>query len=159
MRTDNGKVRGFIISVYFILVILAIVSATVFNAFKDVTDNAFIVSIILLLVFGIAFFGFHAIARYFEYDSDGVKVVVLNRGLLLADRFNYRERKIEFSKEDLLGYKFRNYFAFKVLKLVVKQSDGNTSKHNFNVTLVTKRKRKYVRQSLSKILKANKKNT
>ncbi|MCC1485321.1 hypothetical protein [Winogradskyella immobilis] len=159
MRTDNGKVRGFIISVYFVIIIFAIIWVTVFNAFKEVANNPLAVFGIVTALLLALFIGVHAIARYFEYDSDGVKVVIVNRGLLLADRFNYRERKIEFYKKNLVGYKFNNYVFSKILRIVIRRSDGNVSKHRFNVTLVTKRKRKYVRQSLSKILKENKKNT
>jgi hypothetical protein len=159
MRTDNGKVRGFIISVYFVLVIVAIILATVFSAFKDVTDNVLVTFTLLSLVFLVLFFSVHAIARYFEYDSDGIKVIIINRGLLLADKFNYREYKLEFYKKDLISFEFRNYYFFIVLKLMVKRSNGSQLKQRFNVTLVPRRKRKHIRQSLGKILRENKKKT
>jgi len=157
MRTNNSKLKNVIISVYFLLILFAIVLATVFSAFSHLSPNP-------TLTFFILFFGFiglflfvHRISKYFEYDSDGIKVVVINKGLLLADYFNYREHKLEFSKENLVAYKFKNYVVYKSLSLYIKDRKGNTRKETFNVTLVAKKKRKYIRQSLSKMVKLNRK--
>jgi len=157
MRTNNSKLKNVIISVYFLLILFAIVLATVFSAFSHLSPNP-------TLTFFILFFGFiglflfvHRISKYFEYDSDGIKVVVINKGLLLADYFNYREHKLEFSKENLVAYKFNNYIVYKSLSLYIKDRKGNKRKETFNVTLVAQKKRKYIRQSLSKMIKLNRK--
>lgn len=85
-----------------------------------------------------------------------MKVVITNRGLLLSDQFNYRERQIEFDKADLQGYKFTNYIIYRTLTVYIKDQRGKTLKDSFNITLVSRRKRRYIRQSLSKIVKHNK---
>jgi hypothetical protein len=157
MRTNNGKVRNIIVSVYFILIVLAIILATVFSAFKDVTDHGWITFLIFLFGFAGIFFLVHWIAKFFEYDSDGVKVVVLNKGLLLTDYVNYREYKVEFEKERLAGFKFHNYIVYKSLVLSIKNKSGNIKHAYFNVTLIDKKKRKYIKQSLMKMLKENRK--
>lgn len=159
MRTNNAKVKNIIVSVYFVLIVLAIVLATVFRAFSHLTTNPFLTFIILLLGFLLLFFSVHAISKYFEYDSDGIKVVVINKGLLLSDHFNYREYKVEFHKDQLVAFKFRNYVIYKSLTLYIKNSKGHVKKERFNVTLLTKRKRRYIRQSLSKMVKNNSKTT
>ena len=155
MRTDNRKVRGIIVSVYFVLFILAIVLATVFSAFGDLTDHPGRAFSIIFVSFVTLFLIVYLVSKYFEYDSDGVKVMVVNKGLLLGDYLNYREYKVEFYKKNLIGYKFKNYLIYKVLKLVVRQSNGKIKKHVFNVTLVEKKKRKYIKTSLSKMLRDN----
>ena len=155
MRTDNRKVRGIIVSVYFVLFILAIVLATVFSAFGDLTDRPGRALSIIFVCFVTLFMIVYLVSKYFEYDSDGVKVMVVNKGLLLGDYLNYREYKVEFYKKNLIGYKFKNYLIYKVLKLVVRQSNGKIKKHVFNVTLVEKKKRKYIKTSLSKMLRDN----
>src|SRR5690606_38725255 len=157
MRTNNGKLKNVIISVYFILIVLAILLATVFSAFQHLTPNPFVTFCMLLFGFVALFFIVHRISKYFEYDSDGVQVVVLNRGLLLADHFNYREHQLEFDKENLISYKFRNYLIYRQLTLYTKDRNGNPKKTNFNISLVTKKKRRYIRQSLSKMIKENRK--
>jgi hypothetical protein len=111
----------------------------------------------IVFAFIVLFFIVHYISKYFEYDSDGIKVVVINKGLLLSDYFNYREHKVEFSKENLMGYKFHNYLIYKKLIIYIKDRKGNKKKEMFNVTLVAKKKRKYIRQSLSKMIKLNRK--
>ena len=159
MRTNNEKIKNVIISIYFILIVLAILLGTVFSIFKDLTPNPFLTFFILLFAFALAFFIVHKISRYFEYDSDGQQVIIINRGLLLADYFNYREHKIEFDKEDLVGFKFQNFFFYTQLVVYLKSSRGKNKTETFNVTMVARKKRRYVRQSLSKIIKLNKKNT
>lgn len=156
MRTNNGKIRNFIISVYFILIVTAIIMATVFSAFKDLTPNGTYTFLLFLFGFTGLFFLVHWVSKYFEYDSDGMKVVIINRGLLLSDYLNYREHKIEFDKKDLLKYKFQNYVVYKTLVLYIRGRNGGAKRVSFNVTLVDRRKRRYVRQSLRKIIKLNK---
>jgi len=156
MRTDNHSVKNVIISVYFLLIIFAIVLATVFKAFSDLTPNPTFTFFAIVLGFIALFLFVHRISKYFEYDSDGIKVVIINKGLLLSDYLNYRERKLEFSKKDLIAYKFHSYLVYKTLTVYVKGRGGHKKKETFNVTLVAKKKRRYIRQSLSKMIRLNK---
>ena len=155
MRTNNGKVKNVIISVYFILIVFAILLATVFSAFRDITKNPFFTFVIIAVGFSGLFFLVHFISKYFEYDSDGLKVVITNRGLLLSDHFNYREKTVEFEKGNLVAFKFHDYLIYKTLVLYIKNSRNHTTKETFNVTLVSRKKRKYIKQSLSKMIKHN----
>lgn len=155
MRTNNSKVKNTIISVYFILIVFAIFLATVFSAFSNLTNNPVVTFFIITSGFIAMFLLVHFISRYFEYDSDGVKVVVINRGLLLSDYFNYREHKLEFEKNRLVAFKIRNYIIFKRLDLYVTDSKGRKKKDSFNVTLVSRKKLRYIKQSLSKMVKQN----
>ena len=153
MRTDNGGVRNFIISVYFVLLVVAVLIATVFQSLDIVTDSSLYVfgGTILIAVL------VHGIARYFEYDSDGPKLIIMNRGLLLSDYLNYREYKIEVPKERVIGFKIKRFYVYNQLVVLYEDRHKKEHKARFNVTLVKRRKLKYVRQSLSKIIKQNKK--
>ena len=157
MRTNNGKVKNVIISIYFILIVLTIVLTTLLDEFKDIIESQTITYLVILIIFGILIILTHRICKYFEYDSDGLKVVILNKGMLLSDYFNYREYKLEFDKTSLQKYKIRNFIFFKTLVLYVTRRDGELIKESFNVTLVSRKKRKYIRQSLNKIIRHNKK--
>ena len=160
MRTNNSKVKNTIISVYFVLIVFAILMATVFRAFSDLTTNPILTFVIISFSFALVFFLVHFISKYFEYDSDGVKVVVTNKGLLLSEQFNYREHKVEFEKERLMGFKFHNYIVYKTLVLTIKEQHGeHKKKETFNVTLVARKKRRYIKQSLSKMVKSNRKSS
>ncbi|WP_412560977.1 hypothetical protein [Winogradskyella sp. MIT101101] len=122
-----------------------------FKSLDFLKDEIFFVLIGLFIVLIV----FHSIAGYFEYDSDGSKIIVLNKGLLLTEYINYRERKLEFDRSELAGYKIKNFIIYKSLVLLVNKSNGKSIKERFNVTLVKKRKLKYVKQSLRKNLKEN----
>lgn len=159
MRTNNARVKNVIISVYFVLIVLAALLAIVYKAFSHLTPNPTLTFFVIVFGFIGLFLIIHRVSKYFEYDSDGVKVVVINKGLLLSEYFNYREHKLEFDKERLLVFKFQNYVIYKKLTLYVKSSNGTTKKETFNITLVGKRKRRYIRQSLSKMVKNNIKTT
>ena len=156
MRTNNSKVKNTIVSVYFVLIVLAIVSAIVFNLFSDLTSNPTVVFVAISIGFIALFFLVHYISKFFEYDSDGVKVVVTNSGLLLSDNFNYREKKLEFNKEDIYAFKYKHYLIYRTLTLYIRDSRDKKRAERFNVTLMSKKKRRYIRQSLTKMIKTNK---
>ncbi|MCK8480663.1 hypothetical protein [Psychroserpens algicola] len=157
MRTNNSKVKNTIISVYFMLIVLAITFLFVFRTFTYNVANPMLLFIGIALGFALLFFLVHFVSKFFEYDSDGLKVVITNRGLLFSDKFNYREHILEFDKNELYAFKFKNYFFYKTLTFYLKNSKGKKTVETFNTTLVNRRKRRYIRQSLSKIIKANKK--
>ena len=157
MRTNNDKVKNVIISLYFILIVLAIIISTLVSSFSDLTDSPATTIVIILVSFAVLFVITHRVSKYFEYDSDGVQVVILNKGLLLSDYFNYREHKLEFEKEKLRSFKFRNYYFYKSLSIYLEDKHGHKIKESFNVTLLSRKKRKYIRQSLSKMIKNNRK--
>lgn len=152
MRTDNRKVKNTIISIYFILVVIAMLLATVFNSYNLFEGSSLYVLIGLLIALVVV----HFVARYFEYDSDGSKLIIINQGLILRDYFNYRENKIEIDKHKLVGFKINNYFIFRTLVLSLKNGDHKIYKERFNITLLKRKKVRYVKQSLRKIIKENK---
>jgi len=157
MRTNNSKVKNTIISIYFLLIVSSIGFLMVFKTFTEGVSNPILLFIIIALGFAMLFFVVHTMSKYFEYDSDGLKVVVTNRILLFSERFNHKTHVLEFEKEDLYAYKFRNFIVYKTLTFYLKNKKGKKTKETFNTTLVSRRKRRYVRQSLSKMVKANKK--
>ncbi len=153
MRADNRKVKNTVVSIYFILIVFGILLITVFNSLEFLVDITFFVFLGLFVVLVL----FHSIAGYFEYDSDGAKTVIINKGLVLTEYVNYRENKIEFVRSQLIGYKIKDYFLYKSLVVLVKTNDKEQVKERFNVTLLNRKKMRYVKQSLQKTLKENKK--
>ena len=157
MRTNNAKVKNVIISIYFILIVLALIVTTLWSSFSEISKNPTITILIIIAIFTVLLIVTHNVSKYFEYDSDGLMVVVINKGLLVSDYVNYREHKIEFHKDDLVAYRFRDFIFYKSLVITIKDSHDKKRKERFNVTLVSRKKRKYIRQSLSKMVKQNKK--
>lgn len=157
MRTNNSKVKNVIISIYFIFIVLAILLTTLMSSFNLVSENPIVNILFILIIIGVLFIITYKISKYFEYDSDGVKVVIKNKGLLVSDYVNYREHRVEFLKSELINFKFKNYFFYKSLILILKSLNGGVRKEVFNVTLVSRKKRRYIRQSLRKMVKLNEK--
>lgn len=152
MRTDNRNVKNTIISIYFLLLLFVILWITVFQSYGLFPESSLYVFLGLLLVAVV----FHFVARYFEYDSDGVKLVVINKGLILTEFVNYRENKIEVEKSKLVKYRINDYIIYKVLVISLKNSEGTIYRERFNITLLKRKKLKYVKQSLRRMIKKNK---
>lgn len=152
MRTDNRNVKNTIISVYFLLLLFVILWVTVFQSYGLFLGSSLYVFLGLLVVAVI----FHFVARYFEYDSDGVKLLIINKGLILTEFVNYRENKLEVDKSKLLKYSVNDYVIYKVLVISLKNSEGSIYKERFNITFLKRKKLKYVKQSLRRMIKKNK---
>ncbi|EGV44888.2 hypothetical protein BZARG_100 [Bizionia argentinensis JUB59] len=158
MRTSNYKVKNIIISVYFVLIMFAVFLLILFNTFGDIENNSFTSTFIIWFIFIALFFLVHFISKYFEYDSDGLKVTVKNKGLLISEYFNYREHTVTFKKSRLVDFKMNNYIIYKELVLFIgNKKDHHINKERFNITLVTQKKRKFIRHSLIKMIKNNSK--
>ncbi|NNK83697.1 MAG: hypothetical protein HKO92_11290 [Flavobacteriaceae bacterium] len=155
MRTNNEKVKNIIISLYFIIFVFGILILTLFNVFSDVSKNSTSTLIIIILIIALLFVLTYRVSKFFEYDSDGIKVVFLNKGLLLTEYLNYREHKLELDKDKLIGFKFHNYYFYKTLVIYYLSRHNNKKREVFNVTLVSRKKRRYIKQSIRKIIKHN----
>ena len=157
MRTNNEKVKNIIISLYFIIIVLGILILTLFNVFSDISKNSTVAFYVIVFVIVALFVITYRVSKFFEYDSDGIKVVFLNKGLLLKEHLNYREHKIELDKDQLTGFKFNDYFFYKTLVIYYTSRHDHKRNETFNVTLVSRKKRKYIKQSIRKIIKQNQK--
>ena len=155
MRVNNAKVKNIIISLYFILIVMAIVVTTLLGEFIEIEDNALVIYGSILGGFVALLFITHRLCKYFEYDSDGLKVVIMTKGIILSDYLNYREYTVEFSKPDLIKFRMYDFIFFRMLVVYLKSRHGIRRKA-FNTTLVRRKKLRFVKQSLAKIIKENK---
>ena len=158
MRINNSKVKNIVFTAYLLLFFAVILGMIVFRLFHEWINNTTLEYILFFVCFGVLFLILHEVARYFEYDSDGHVLVVINKGMILSDYFNYREKKAEFPKRKLLYYKLNNYIIYKSLNLYIKSGEHHQKRLKFNVTLVSNRKLKFLKMSLNKVLKQNKTN-
>lgn len=128
----------------------------VFGLFKNWISNTTLEWILIIGFFIVLLIALHSVAKYFEYDSDGDVLVIINRGLIVSEIFNYREKIVEFPKEKLLYYKLKDYGIYKSLNLYIRSGEYRQKRIKFNVTLVPKRKLRYLKMSLDKIVRNNK---
>ena len=133
-----------------------IIGMVVFGLFKTWIDNSTIKYGIFIAFFALLFIVLHKLAKYFEYDSDGHVLVLINKGFVISEFINYSEKKAEFPKRKLLYYKLNKYFLYKSLNLYIKSGKGHQKRLKFNVSLVSNKKLKYLKMSLDKVVKQNK---
>ena len=143
---------------YFLLLIAVILNMVVFGLFRNWIDNSTLQWILIVVFFVGVFLALHSVAKYFEYDSDGDVLVIINRGMIVSEFFNYREKIVAFPKTKLLYYKLKDYKIYKSLNLYVRSGEHHQKRIKFNVTLVPNRKLRYLKMSLNKIVKHNKRN-
>ena len=159
MRINNIKIKNTILTAYFLLLFAVIIGMVVFGLFKTWIENSTMKYGVFIAVFILLFLLLHKVAKYFEYDSDGHVLVVINRGFVISEYFNYGERKAEFPKKKLLYYKLNRHFIFyKSLNLYIRSGEHHQKRLKYNVSLVSNRKLKYLKMSLDKVVKQNKAN-
>lgn len=158
MRINNSKIKNIVVSVYFIILLVVVVSMIVFRLFREWIQSTTLEFGLYFVLLLIIFIFFHWLAKYFEYDSEGKVLVLINRGLVISDYFKYGEKKVEFPKTKLLYYKLNNYIIYKCLNLYVRSGEKHQKRIKFNVSFVSNKKLKYMKMSLNKILKENKAN-
>ena len=158
MRINNSKIKNTILTAYFLLLFTVIIGMIVFGLFKNWIHNSTLKYTVFVAVFASLFFVLHKFARYFEYDSDGHVLVIINRGFLISELLKYGEKKAEFPKSKLLYYKLNKYLFYKSLNLYIRSGDQHQKRIQFNVSLVSKKKLKYLKMSLDKVVKQNKAN-
>lgn len=131
MRINNAKIKGQVISVYFVLILIIIVLLTIFEVFVDIEEaeiNPVLVFVMMMFVFLTLFIMVFKFAKYFEYDSDGLKAGIINKGLLATDNLKSKEHVLEFDKERLLSFKFQNLIFKRRLVLYILSKHGHKKK-------------------------------
>ena len=158
MRFNNQKAKNAIVTVYFIFAVLFVFTTVFFDVIRSYIGGGRTRNMFLFVVLGVVLLAAHRISKYFEYDSEGNVLVLVNKGIMLSDFFNYRENRAEFPKKKLLYYKLNNYVVYKSLNVYIRSHDNKQKRLKFNVTLVSNKKLKYLKQSLDKVVKQNKLN-
>lgn len=156
MRFNNQKAKSSVVTLYFVFAVLFVFATVFFDAIKSFIGGGRMRYIFLFSGLGIVLFFAHKVCKYFEYDSEGNILVIVNKGIMLSDFFNYRENRAELPKKKLLYFKLNNYGIYKSLNLYFKTHGDKQKRLKFNVTLVSNKKLKYLKQSLDKVVKQNK---
>ncbi len=158
MRINNAKIKNTILTAYFLLLFGAILNMLVFGLFRSWIKNTNLEWGLIIGFFLIVFIALYSIAKYFEYDSDGDVLVIINRGLIVSEFVNYREKIVEFPKKKLIYYKLKDYGIYRSLNLYIRSGENHQKRIKFNITLVPKKKLRYLKMSLDKVVKQNKAN-
>ncbi len=158
MRFKNTNEIKIVPSIYMI-----IVAAFVTNIFVNLelmaSDNQTEVSWkhflpnIILIVFGIYF---HRIAQLFEFDSDGETLNFKNNGVFFSKFMEYRVKRAEFPKGKLIDFSILDLGIFSSLKIIIqsKRIKGPRT-YTFNITFLSRKKKRGMKESLRKVVEKN----
>ena len=154
MRFDNAKSKKWIPFIYFFIATGSIIVMFYFFFFQEESHkiSSWYGIPILLFIFLVIVY---SSAKYFEFDSDGNVLTFINKGLFISNFINYREHRAEFPKEKLKRYRIQNYIIFSRLYLYVRSRSNKTKRVQFNISLLSSRKKRALKQSLDKIIKHN----
>ncbi len=160
MRFNNSSETKIVPSIY-----ILIVAAFVTNLFVNIeimssTDTeakmkfSHFLPNILLLLFG---FYFHRIGQLFEFDSDGETLNFKNNGVFFSKFMEYRVKRAEFPKQKLVKFEVSDYGIYASLKIYItsRRKKGPRS-YTFNITFLSKKKKRGMIDSLNKVLTKNK---
>lgn len=111
-------------------------------------------SLALFITFSIILLYWYKKATYFEYDSGGLGLVIIRKGILLSEYANYREQRIEIPKKNLYKYSYHNYIFSKKVCLYIK-TNHKIKKASVDVTLLSNKKIKALQASLDKVVREN----
>lgn len=155
MRFNNIKSKKWVGLIYFCLVIGFIIAIVYSFLFREETSclakrsNLIFIALILIVLF------FYITAKYFEFDSDGLGLTFINKGLFISNFINYREHRAEFQKEKLKRYTIKNYIIYSKLNVYVKLKNNKIRKYSFNISFLSTKKKNALKKALNEVLKIN----
>ncbi|WP_046755648.1 hypothetical protein [Kordia jejudonensis] len=154
MRFSNASTKKWIPFLYFFLGLGSLVAILFVMFFQDEFNQVklwYLIPIFLVVIFVMIYTS----AKYFEFDSDGNVLTFINKGLFISNFVNYREQRAEFPKEKLKSYRIKNYILFCLLYVYIKSRNNKIKRIQFNISLLSRRKKRALKQSLDKVLKHN----
>ncbi len=155
MKFNNSSSAKWAPVIYFFLFIGILFCVVVYGATREEAD--YLVWYVMPVAFFLAILLYtYKTLSYFEYDSDGLVLNFVSRGLMLSNFINYRESRAEFPKEKLKSFRMKNYGLYKSLVLYVRSHSGRTKKVKFNITFLGGAKRRALANSLTKVVEHNK---
>jgi len=112
---------------------------------------------ILALILFLTLIYWYKRAKYIIYDSSGLGLVFISKGVLLSEIRNYREQRIEFPKNKLKRFRIKNVFFSKKLYLYI-NTHGVVKKVCLDITFLGRNKTKALKMSLDKVVLENSSN-
>jgi len=111
----------------------------------------------LILLMFFLFLYWYKKAKHIQYDSSGLGLVFISKGIMLSEINNYREQRIEIPKSKLKRFHIKNLFFNKKLYLYIK-THGVIKKVSLDITFLGSKKRKALKMSLGKVVQENSSN-
>ena len=99
-------------------------------------------------------FYWYNISKFIQYDSTGLGLVFVSKGIVISNVNNYREQRIEIPKNKLSKFNINTSLFYKKLELYIISSNV-TKKVILDITSLDKKKIKNLHTSLQKVVQEN----
>jgi len=155
MRLSNHKETRIIPGIYYFSVVLffllIFLNAQLGKALFP-NEKIYLGSLGLIVIFQVYIY---TCGKYFEYDSEGQIVTIVNKGMILSRFIDYRNKQIEIKREQVIKFKLYNYLIYKRLVIIALDNYGKTYKKHLNLSFVKPKKVKLVKVSLTRLIQKN----
>jgi hypothetical protein len=148
-RIKNRKQIYNILFLILLAIFLFIALTPIHNSKYNVIKYIFLGIAILLAMYVIISNG------YFEYDSTGMVVIIKNDTIAKKDFFPLAVKSVEFPKGKLKDFKIKNYLFYRSLNIYLNSKEKGTVKKHFNITNISSKRTKHLKQSLKKVIREN----
>ena len=155
MRLNNHKETRIIPGIYYFSIVLffltIFLNAQLGNALFP-NENIYLGAlgaIVLLQVY------IYLCGKYFEYDSEGQVVTIINKGMILSRFIDYRNRQIEIKHNQIISYKLYDFLIYKRLVITARGKNNRRFKKHLNLSFVKPKKVKVIKKSLQKLINKN----
>jgi len=155
MRLSNHKETRIIPGIYYFSVVLffliIFLNAQLGKALFP-NENVYLGSLATIVLLQLYIY---TCGKYFEYDSEGQLVTIINKGLILSRLIGYRNRQIEINRNQIKGYKIYDLIIYKRLVIIARDNYGRKFKKHLNISFVKPKKVKVIRKSLNRLINKN----
>lgn len=153
MKFNNTKSKTKVAFIYFFLSISVLLTTMRLCTFtKDFNMGKmwyFLpVAIVIIIIF------MYCNAKFFEFDGEGSALTFINKGLLISNLINYREKRVEFPKDKLQSYKIHNYIIYTSISIYIKSKNNRVVRRNFNISFLSLKQKKVLKKALDNILRS-----
>ena len=153
MRLTNEHLKERFALLYAILILAILIDLLVSGVDGTLTEyfenrvlsfSAILTSLVLLLLG----------KPYFEYDSDGEVLIFKSRYFAFEKIFPQLTKTAEFPKRKLVDYKITGFIR-RTVTIRIRSKKGMTVR-KFNITFLSRAKKRHLKKSLDKIKRMNK---
>ena len=155
MRLSNHKETRVIPGIYYFSVVLFFLLIFLNSQLGRAlfpNEKIYLSSLGLIVLFQIYIY---TCGKYFEYDSEGQIVTIVNKGMILSRFIDYRNRQLEIKRDQIIKFKLYNFIIYKRLVIVAKDNYGRKFKRHLNLSFLKPKKVKLVKKSLSRLIQKN----
>jgi len=148
-RINNTKKFYNTLFIIFLAIFVFIAITPIFNTRFNMVKYIFLGFAFIIVL--LAFLG----NGYFEYDSTGMVVILKNDSITKKSMTPLAVKTVEFPKKKLKDFKIKNYIVYRSLNIYLNSKGKGDIKKHFNITNISPKRTKYLKQSLEKVIREN----